>query len=181
MGRAKRCPFRMAARRSSSSPDSDAPPQPMTSSRIPVGIDSSSTSWPGLGAPRLSAGGSALPPVQGSPSPITASWVAAAGCHPFGLKITRSRDSALMTNAWSYLCRLSPHERLQRRPLVFQDDDVEDAVRQDGAGIPGPPRSGGALRCSRSPKRQLAPGCEGGQQRRVRRPRGAMPPQEARR
>ena len=171
MGRAKRCPFRMAARRSSSSPDSDAPPQPMTSSRIPVGIDSSSTSWPGLGAPRLSAGGSALPPVRGSPSPITASWVAAAGCHPFGLKITRSRDSALMTQ------RVVVHVPAESSWAMMSTT----RYAQDGAGVPGPRRSGTALRCSRSPKRQLVPGCEGGQQRQVRRPTGAMPPQEARR
>ncbi len=43
-GRAKRGPFRMAARRSSSSRGSVLPPQPRTKSNIPVDIESSSTS-----------------------------------------------------------------------------------------------------------------------------------------
>ena len=53
--------IRSAAKRSSSSRGSDWPPHPMTSSRMPIDIDSSSVSCPGPGAPCLSLLGRALP------------------------------------------------------------------------------------------------------------------------
>ena len=69
MGRAtKRAPFRMAARRSSSSRGSDTPPQPRANSRIPAGNESRSTSDPGPGAPGLSQ------PVR-TLTDMAASWV----------------------------------------------------------------------------------------------------------
>ena len=70
-GRANRGPFRMAARRSSSSRGSVLPPQPRTKSNIPVDIESLSTSCAGLGAPRLAVVRRGLPTLSGprSPSP----------------------------------------------------------------------------------------------------------------
>jgi hypothetical protein len=53
--------IRSAATRSSSSRGSDWPPHPITISRMPIDIDSSSISRPGLGAPCLSPLGRALP------------------------------------------------------------------------------------------------------------------------
>ena len=67
-------PLRRAAKRSSSSYGSDSPPQPRTNSRIPVGIDSSSASCPGRGAPCFCPVGRVLPRTVRSPLPITAWW-----------------------------------------------------------------------------------------------------------